>query len=228
MQTLLEQAGEDPRLKSFIFAALAGLNAMAGDFEQARRFASLARATCEEFGWELLLAAGASQVDGHVELAAGEPAAAECAMRPGYEALVEMGEKSYLSTVAAMIAEALHRQGRDDEAEQFSLVSEQSAAAEDVASQIGWRGTRAKLLARRRQQVEAEPLAREALELALSTDSPTTQGDALMDLAEVLSRADRGVEVASLVDQAIELYEAKGDVTSADRARTLRARVGAV
>jgi len=125
------------------------MHAMSGNFDEARRLGATARGICEELEWRFLLGAGVPQVDGQIELLAGDPIEAERVMRPGYEMLVEMGEKSNLSTVAAMLAEALYRQGNDTEAERFSIVSEEAAALEDVAAQVAWRGTRAKVLARR-------------------------------------------------------------------------------
>ncbi len=44
-----------------------------------------------------------------------------------------------------------------------------------------------------------------------------------MDLAEVLRLADRPDEAADALREAVELYARKGNVVSADRARTLLA-----
>jgi hypothetical protein len=48
-----------------------------------------------------------------------------------------------------------------------------------------------------------------------------TQGDALADLAEVLSLAHRPSEAVSVVEQAAERYERKGNRVSLERARSL-------
>jgi predicted ATPase len=220
-EALLEQAKDDPRVTAYASGVLGMLNAMSGNFDEARRLGATARGICEELEWRFLLGAGVPQVDGGIELLAGDPTEAEQVMRPGYELLVAMGEKSNLSTVAAMLAEALYRQG-DKEAERFTTVSEEAAAIEDVGAQVAWRSTRAKVLARRGQPAEAESLGREAVTLAEATDAPNVRADALMDLAEVLSLADRPDEAAPIVDQATGLYEAKGNLTSAGRARAIR------
>jgi predicted ATPase/class 3 adenylate cyclase len=228
LEALLDETSDDPRGKAYASGVLGLMNAMVGNFEEARRLGAIARRICEELEWRFLLGAGVPQVDGTIELLAGDPEAAEHVIRPGYEMLVEMGEKSNFSTVAAMLAEALYRQGNDEEAERFTVASEEAAAFEDIAAQVEWRSTRAKVFARRGQLAEAESLANEALALARGTDSPTLQGDALMDLAEVLRFADRPADAEPSVREAIALYEAKGILVSARRASALLEELSAI
>jgi hypothetical protein len=80
---------------------------------------------------------------------------------------------------------------------------------------------RAKLLARRGEVAEAEALARDAVALADETDFTVLRADAFMDLAEVLRTTGRDIESAPLVDQALGLYEQKGNVVAAGRARRI-------
>ena len=79
-------------------------------------------------------------------------------MRLAYERLEQMGEKALLATTAAHLARVLYALERYGEAEQFCSVSESAAAAEDVVSQVIWRGARAKILARQGRVDEAEAL----------------------------------------------------------------------
>ena len=88
-----------------------------------------------------------------------------------------MGETGILSTLAALLAEAVLAQGRDAEAEELTRTSEAAATEEDAASQIAWRTVRAVALARRNDVVEAERLAREAVALAAETDFLVMHGD---------------------------------------------------
>jgi hypothetical protein len=84
---------------------------------------------------------------------------------------------------------------------------------------------RAKLMARQGEPEQAETLAREAVALAAETDFLVLRGDALMDLAEVLRTAGRETDSVPFVEQALELYEQKGNVVAADRAgASLRGR----
>ena len=66
---------------------------------------------------------------------------------------------------------------------------------------------------------EAERLAREAIEYAATTDFLPGHGDALADLAEVLELAGRPEEAARTLEEAIELYERKGNRLATDMAR---------
>lgn len=129
-----------------------------------------------------------------VEMLAGDPSAAERELRADYEALEAMGDKNYLSTTAALLAQALHELGRDDEAERFTRISEQTSAPDDVNSEVEWRCARAKILASRGEHAEAESLGRDAVRLSLGTDFLEVQGNACLDLAFVLAQAGgRGV-----------------------------------
>ena len=154
---------------------------------------------------------------------AGDPIAAERELRWGYEILDEIGESSTFPDLAAKLADALYAQGRDDDAFAFSEVSRRATAPADLSAGVQWRAVRAKLLARRGDLPEAEALARGAVVLASETDFLVLHADALMDLAEVLRVAGREGEgeAAPVIRQALELYEQKGNVVGAERARSL-------
>jgi hypothetical protein len=59
--------------------------------------------------------------------------------------------------------------------------------------------------------------------LVSTTDQLNRQGDALLDLAEVLAAAERLDRAAGAIREAAELYERKGNVVSAARTRSLLA-----
>jgi tetratricopeptide (TPR) repeat protein len=170
-------------------------------------------------------AAGASETYGIVEMLAGDPAAAERELRRGYEALERMGGEMMETTLAALLAQALHEQGRDEEALRFTELSERAVRPDDLFAHIQWRAARAKALARLGNHDEAERLAREAVSLAEETDFLTVHADALLCLAEVLRHAGRAEESAPVLEQALSLYEAKGNVVSAARARAVHEAV---
>ena len=67
-----------------------------------------------------------------VHLLAGDPKAAEDLIREALEALQEMGETGYTSTLEAQLAEALYIQGRYDEAYEATKLSERAAARDDL------------------------------------------------------------------------------------------------
>ena len=112
-------------------------------------------------------------------------------------------------------------QGRYDEALELTEAFDEVPAPYDAEWQIKRRAIRAKALARCGDFAEAETLAREAVGLAEKTDFHNIHGDALMDLAEVLHLAGRGPEAEPAVQRAVALYERKGNVVSATKARAL-------
>ena len=69
--------------------------------------------------------------------------------------------------------------------------------------------------------MDAERLARESVAISFETDCPNMQADALVDLAETLQLLGHGDGGASVLLQAIERYEAKGNVVSATSVREL-------
>jgi ATP/maltotriose-dependent transcriptional regulator MalT len=156
---------------------------------------------------------------------AGDPEAAERDLRRDYEALEEMGEKYLLSTVAAELAGVLADQHRDEEAERYTEVAEELAAGDDLTSQALWRSVRAEVLARRGKDAEAQSLAREATGLLGETDSLVAQADALLALADVVALGGHEEEALARTREALSLYEQKGDVVSAAKARTREARL---
>jgi predicted ATPase/class 3 adenylate cyclase len=222
-QTLARTQGNRV-VESTFLVSLAGLHAMAGRFTEARELYARGKAIVEELGFKVWLA-GFSLVASDIESLAGDVAAAEAHLRRGYHALEGMGERGLLSTFAAELAETAYAQGREEEGERFAALSEQLAGGRDVASQIGWRTIRARVLARRGALEDAEQLAHEALDLAEQTDNLGSQGSALLALGEVLEAAGRGGEAGALLDRACELFERKGNVVAGEKARQLRARL---
>jgi predicted ATPase/class 3 adenylate cyclase len=223
---LLDETGGDRKAEARTQGSLAHLEAMGGNFERARELYRASRATFDEFGWRLN-AALTSIDSGPIEMLAGDPAAAEAELRHDFESLEQMGERNYISTVAAFLAEALYRQGRFEEAEAYSRISEDVAAPDDVSSQFLWRTVRGKVLARRGEFAEGERLVREALDVIRTSDEPDSQGEALLDLTEVLALAGRNDEARAPAREALELFELKGNVASTARARDVLASIEA-
>ena len=218
---VLEQATGESYLESIAVEVLGALHAMRGEFEPARELLDRARAIQLDLGMSLSYAAGTAMIGGIVEMLAGDPVTAEKRMRVGYEILVSMGEKGYLSTLVGYIAEAIYLQGRFEEAEQAAREARELSAPEDLESQRLWRSVTAKVLARRGEFEEAEHLAWEALELADRSDG-YFRADTRLDLVEVLTIAGQD-GIADLLDEAISVYEAKGMTVGVTRARALAA-----
>ena len=119
------------------------------------------------------------------------------------------------------LARALHAQARHDDAFALTEAIEAMPPPVDVLLRTRCRGARAVALGSVGRLDEAEALAREAVELGRRTDCLNLRGDTLVDLAEILARAGRPEEGASPLREAVDLYERKGNVVSAAKARAL-------
>jgi tetratricopeptide (TPR) repeat protein len=194
------------------------LEAMRGEFEAARAGIQYSRAVWQDLGGARGLA-GLTDVAADVEWYAGNPNGAEREWRSGYEAWREMEAGGHLATWAAWLALPLVHLGRDDEALELTLESEELAAVDDITAQIPWREARGVILARRGEMEEAERFAREAVAMAERTDFLNLQGDARMALADILRLAGRADEAADAAQRALEHYEQKGNVVAAGWAR---------
>jgi DNA-binding SARP family transcriptional activator/class 3 adenylate cyclase/tetratricopeptide (TPR) repeat protein len=206
------------RVTASALRALAALKAMAGDFRESRALLRRFAAIVDDLGLRVT-AASAAETYAFVELLAGEPRAAERELRLGYERLEEMGETSTSANLAALLAQALHAQGRDAEA---VAVTELTPGTHDVSAQVHLRAVRAKALGRVGRVDEAEELGRDAVARARESDFVVMCGDALCDLADVLEQAGRADEALPLLDEAVQLYDTKGNIVAAERARHAR------
>ena len=195
------------------------LEAMRGRFEEARSLMGDGDVAAQELGQMIWVAVG-GMMTWEVETLAGDPEAAERAVRRSCAELEELGDTGYRATALARLADSLYALGRLDEAERETELAEEMAAPDDRLSQGIWRPVRAKIHARAGRASEAETLAREAVELFAETDMVDYQAHALADLAEVLALGGERDAAADHLARAVELFEAKGNVVAARRARS--------
>jgi tetratricopeptide (TPR) repeat protein len=165
-------------------------------------------------------------IEAGIELLAGDPKRAETVLRASCERLREMSAYAALATRAAQLAEALYQQDEYEEAREWTVISERYSGPHDIGAQLSWRGVRAKALARGGEVEVGEELARRGLDLAARTDALNQHAKALVDLAEVLQAGGRPLEARTEVEQALELYERKGNLPDAARAKKLLQTLG--
>ena len=201
------------------------LLAMQGQFEPAREHVAEARAIAEELGLRTLLAAGVLRSAGEVERLAGDLEAAERALRPACEILESMGDVAHLASVGPEFADVLLCQGRADEARRWIDLLDGQLIDDDVDGQVLWHRARAKLWAHEGRLEEAERHARQAVEVARTTDYLMLHAYACADLAEVLEAAGRPGEAHEQLLEAFALHEQKGNVVMVERTRERLARV---
>jgi tetratricopeptide (TPR) repeat protein len=211
------RSGDDVVVAAYADSCTAVLEAMRGRPDEARGLYERTHERLEEIGLNVLLAS-IRIYSGWAELILGEPDLAERELRVGYNELARIGERAYLSTVAAFLARALQALGRDDEAEALTLTSEEAASRDDVGSQAIWRATRARVLAARDDE-RAVKLAIEAVELLRRTDFVNVQADALVDFAATMRSLGRDEDALPALTEALQLYQLKGNVVSARAVR---------
>jgi ATP/maltotriose-dependent transcriptional regulator MalT len=217
-ERLREAVATSPVAVVWMLNPLASLHAMCGAFDAARALIAEANATLGQLG---SLGASVSHHEALVHLLAGDGAAAEAPLRAGMEKLTSMEDRALLATTAAMLAQAVALRGGDDEAAELCAVAAAAAAADDLVTQALWRQTAAQMLARAGQAGEAIALAREAVGLLEPTDLLSHRADGMLALADVLRGASSPDEAAETARAALALYERKGNIVGAGRARML-------
>jgi tetratricopeptide (TPR) repeat protein len=198
---------------------LAVARAMLGEVGEARGLIAGARRIRAEFG---LPDTGAAAAGAAVEALAGSAARAEREYRTAQRLYEETGSVGQASAMTLELALLLCRQGRDEEALELTDLVEEWTTSDEFDIQVLWRRARAKALAGLGGDIdEAERLSREAVELATATDDLNLHGDALVDLAEIMSVADHADEAVAAIEEALRLYGRKGNLASSRRARAL-------
>jgi class 3 adenylate cyclase/tetratricopeptide (TPR) repeat protein len=211
----LDAAGDDRGQRRALLAQLAVLTAMSGDIEAARTHLKDA----EEIVWDLRgprfdpLYSGF--VVARVALLADDLPTAEKELRRSCRHLSRMGERAFLATRAAALAEVMLAMGRLDEAGKYAIRCRDAAASDQLPAQAGWCAVHAKLMAIRGREPEALRFAETACDLAGRTDDLDGQAAAQLARAEVLYRCGHKDDAAGSLATALERFRQKGNVTAA-------------
>jgi DNA-binding SARP family transcriptional activator len=226
-EALLARVEGHPRSTGFALLTLAASRAMSGEAEESRQLYFHAKSIAEEMGLGFLMAV-APFFSQEVGLLFGDAEFTEREARAGYERLDAVGGKGYRSTMAAVLAEALYQLGRHEEAEQFVDIATSLASADDVATQAQARAVKAKLLAAKRDFDGAERVAREAVEHSSEADDLDMRAYVLLSFAEVLRLGGHDEEAKTVLEEAADVSERKGNVVRAKDARARLAELNAV
>jgi tetratricopeptide (TPR) repeat protein len=200
------------------------LHAMVGRWGEAQDEIRTGRILLEELGQHVIVGSTSIPV-ARMERFTDQLAEAEEELRQGYRLLDQMGERGYLSTVSALLALVLCAQHRYEEAEAYALDARELGAEDDITTQLYWRCAQAEVLASRGEFDEAFRLAQEAQDVIDATDYTTDRAAALMSRAVVEKAAHNRDRARSALEQAVALFEEKGDVTGAAHSRDLIAQV---
>lgn len=211
-------------MEGSVLVALGEAHAGQGRVADGSRLVAEGDALLRDLGSQVFAAAHTSS---WVHVVSATPSDAERELRRAYETLSEAGEKGFLSTVAAYLAEVVLEQGGVKEATGLLDEASEACGGDDVTTQVIVLRVRAKLLTHEGEDEEAIRLAREAVARASATEYALLRADALRDLAVVLARIGRSVETADVLGEAIAAYQRKGYTVLADRARARLAELQA-
>jgi len=202
-----------------VLADMATLHAMLGDYPEARELIARARRLMVErvrARRPLMFVARSSAC---VELLAGDYAAAERELRTALQMAIDMQEQEWISQFASQLAHLLAPRGLPEAAE-FSSLGIETAPTENASAQALWRVARSREFLNRGECEESERLAREAID-QVPRDTLNLRGDVLVNLADILLATGQRDAAAPVIGEAIAVYDRKGNLVSAARARSL-------
>ena len=199
---------------------LGGLHAQAGRLAKARELIAEAERTYEELG-SPTAAIHCGTVRADVEFLVGDLAAAEETLREQCEYLERIRDRAHFAVRAAKLADAIYRQGRLDEAEHWAAESRSNAATDDLSAQLVLGAVDSKLLARKGSVTEAVEYAEEIVRLAEGTDGLNLIAATKLALADVLGVAQLHEEGQRSIEEAMALFELKGNSVAESQARKL-------
>ena len=220
---LLADAGT-PFWQSFILPMLAVLEAMDERLDAARAHLDEARLARREFAEAGAIATSWAALAAEVELLAGDLDRAESILTRACDSLRAVGEREWLATNSALLAEVLYRQGRFQEALEQSGEALTLAPPGHLTSLAVARRVRAKALAQTGELAEAISLASETITLLRETQVLDEQGEAYAALAEVQALAGFAAEADEAWDRALGFFERKGNRVSVARIRSRACR----
>jgi tetratricopeptide (TPR) repeat protein len=218
-EELLPAAHGDRRTEGVVRCVLAHLFALRGDFDEARAEYRRAQAMLEDLGVRVL--AASTSIDSGRSDARRRPRRSRAGLRRDIDDWRRWARSSAVLGATRSGRLWWHRARR----QALPARANRSRSADDVEAQSIWRRVRALARAQRGESGDAVALALAAVEIIRQTDSPLLQGDALMDLADVLRSAGLDADAEGPLREALGMYEAKGNVVGAARAREALAAV---
>jgi class 3 adenylate cyclase/tetratricopeptide (TPR) repeat protein len=213
------EAAEDvgPSLRLSVMVTRAHAAAAEGRHDDAARLIGEAEALAAERG--LFRAVGVRRVTGETQLLAGEPSSAEATLGALCDALEAIDDWGHFTSVVPPFADALWEQGRGEEAMPKIELARRRMIEDDADAQVGVTRVRARALALRGETTEAVHEARRAVERAARTSYLGLHARALFDLGTVYELAGDPDAAARAYEEACALFERKGYVVDATRAR---------
>jgi class 3 adenylate cyclase/tetratricopeptide (TPR) repeat protein len=216
---ILERLGHVPGMHQFALHLHAHMRARLGEFEGALDAIGEYRSRQRELGKEREYAITATCV-WDVCTWSGDWQHGEAALRESYEHFERSGNAMQLSNIALDLVDASIKHGRLDEAERLLRASGELSASDDAQHEAQLALLHAKLSAARGDLKAAQKSARRAVEVAIGIGYVEWAADAWLVLGEVhRARGDAENEWSATLE-ALRLFEQKGNVVGAERARS--------
>jgi DNA-binding SARP family transcriptional activator len=152
-------------------------------------------------------------------------ASAERELRSAFEQFDAIADRGMLQLLAGRLARVLVQTEKPDEAEELSRRASGAGDPGDFSEQVAWRQGLALVEARLGRHAPALEVAREAVDLAARSDWLNLRAETLEDLAAVEASAGHTALACSALDEAIALYERKGNRVARERAVRTSERV---
>jgi tetratricopeptide (TPR) repeat protein len=216
---LLEQA-RGGAAEPMVSAVVANFEAMLGRFGEARSLLAAAKrvAQIQSATWYSALV---TLLAGRVEQFAGHPGLGESDFREAAGVFSGMGERWFQGIAAIDLARVLLAQGRRSELDELRESLRDVEDLFDPEFQMKLHAFRAHELALADAMDEARALADRAVAVAETTDQLNFHAEVLCDRADILLLARQPVaEATADIEQALALYERKGNLVMAERTRS--------
>jgi tetratricopeptide (TPR) repeat protein len=204
-----------------LWAALVLLYAQANRLDDARAFGR--RAVADARGGQVSLLSTAFQCCGEAERIVGNIQEALALADSAYAIAETEADRLSGPTYAAELACLLALDGDLVRARELALSARARISPEFVVTEVNWRRALALVAAKEGRLDEAITLSDEARTRIGATDLLTSRGHVLEEAALILRIAGDGHSQTAALEEALALYELKGNVVGAERARsTLR------
>jgi class 3 adenylate cyclase/tetratricopeptide (TPR) repeat protein len=213
----LEMLEQSPGINPSTDTKRAPLIAHLGRFDEARAMHERSVAGLLDRGMTLI-AAGSGQDAWAIEMAAGDPKAAAAVSRETCTRLEELGDRGWLSTSAAQLAESLYALGRDDEAQHWVDRALELGEADDAVTQAQARMVRAMISARAGDSESALRDLLDVLSITATMQAPQFQGETALNAAHVFEMINNLTAATEQLRHALNLFTAKGSIVYAARA----------
>jgi class 3 adenylate cyclase/tetratricopeptide (TPR) repeat protein len=208
-----------PAAKAEVLWEVASNHAMLGEFEEAHAALEASRRIEQDLGRGLTASHYGPQVAEMIHRLEGDKEARARVLRDGLLAFQQVSNELD-PMLASLLAEALAELGADEEA--WELAQAAREAGQDFLHIMPYvRMAEAVVLAHRGRFGEAEERAREAVATSDGTEFRWVTADTLMTLGQVLLLAGKLAEAEEAVGEALAVFEEKGILPFADRARAL-------